>query len=66
MLCPPLSHNDLAWRIFADDHNVLDRVDLNRGMQGIWNITHTDIPRLLQGQLGAQVKHDLPNFMIIN
>ena len=43
-------HNDLAWRIRSDLGADLDRVDLAATVPG----THTDLPRLRRGGLGAQ------------
>ena len=49
-------HNDLPWQMYKNEHNVLANIDLNSDMRLRWNISHTDIPRLRQGQVGAQVK----------
>ena len=43
-------HNDLAWRIRTDFGADLRRVDLAVPVPG----THTDLPRLRRGRLGAQ------------
>jgi membrane dipeptidase len=43
-------HNDLAWRIRTDFGADLRRVDLAAPLTG----THTDLPRLRRGGLGAQ------------
>src|SRR3954465_3807909 len=43
-------HNDLAWRIRTDFGADLRRVDLAAPVTG----THTDLPRLRRGGLGAQ------------
>jgi membrane dipeptidase len=43
-------HNDLAWRIRTDFGADLRRVDLAAPLTG----THTDVPRLRRGRLGAQ------------
>src|SRR3954451_14586068 len=43
-------HNDLAWKIRADFGADLRRVDLAVPVTG----THTDLPRLRRGGLGAQ------------
>ena len=51
------SHNDLAWQLWVNERNRLGQVNLGESLIGIWNITHTDIPRLREGKLGAQVKH---------
>ncbi|XP_013419546.1 dipeptidase 1 [Lingula anatina] len=47
-------HNDLAWQYRKNVQNHVDSVNLAESLIGIWNITHTDIPRLHQGKLGAQ------------
>lgn len=49
-------HNDLAWALYREVNNQLNAVNLNENLTGLgWSICHTDIPRLRQGLLGAQV-----------
>ncbi|XP_072014131.1 dipeptidase 1-like [Amphiura filiformis] len=45
-------HNDLPWRLKQHEDNKLKSLDLNQ--RPSWEITHTDIPRLRQGRVGAQ------------
>jgi len=45
-----LSHNDWPTSMFRLAFYQLEQLDIND-----WNATHTDIPRLRQGQVGAQV-----------
>lgn len=47
-------HNDLPHKLYQNVQNQLERVDLNQSLIGIWPLTHTDIPRLRQGRVGAQ------------
>jgi len=47
-------HNDLAWQLYVNIQNQLERVDLNQSLIGLWNNLHTDIPRLREGRVGAQ------------
>ena len=54
------SHNDLAWNIRKFVHNKLGKVNFSMDLsqekpwsESKWS--HTDIPRLVQGGLGAQV-----------
>jgi membrane dipeptidase len=43
-------HNDLAWELRDTIGGDLDRIDLARGV----DFTHTDLPRLARGRVGAQ------------
>jgi membrane dipeptidase len=43
-------HNDLAWELRDTIGGDLDRADLARGV----DFTHTDLPRLARGKVGAQ------------
>ena len=43
-------HNDLPWKIRVEADGDLDRVDPSGHLEGF----HTDIPRLLEGGVGAQ------------
>ncbi|HEY0981405.1 membrane dipeptidase, partial [Schlesneria sp.] len=43
-------HNDLPWAIRTDFASLLDRADLSQHVPKL----HTDIPRLRQGNVGAQ------------
>lgn len=42
-------HNDLPWQLRKQFNNELNKVDLNT-----LNTTHTNIPKIKQGRLGAQ------------
>ena len=44
------SHNDLPWQLRKQFNNQLNKVDLNT-----LNSTHTNIPKIKEGHLGAQV-----------
>ena len=53
-------HNDLAWNIRQFIHNKLNTVNFSSDLRQVepWassKWSHTDIPRLVQGRLGAQV-----------
>ena len=48
---PHCSHNDLAYAIRSLVENQLDEIDLSKHV----NRTMTDIPRLREGLVGAQV-----------
>jgi hypothetical protein len=54
-------HNDLPYQLYKNEHNVLASVDLRSDLRLVWNISHTDIPRLRAGKLGAQVGLVKPN-----
>ncbi|XP_072013990.1 dipeptidase 1-like [Amphiura filiformis] len=45
-------HNDLPWQFKTEVNNEISKVDLNE--KPTWNPTHTDIPRLREGLVGAQ------------
>eukprot|EP00057_Strongylocentrotus_purpuratus_P034965 XP_797213.4 PREDICTED: dipeptidase 1 [Strongylocentrotus purpuratus] len=45
-------HNDLPWQLVLYVDNKLQEIDLN--VRPNFNITHTDIPRLRAGLVGAQ------------
>ncbi|KAK6166560.1 hypothetical protein SNE40_023217 [Patella caerulea] len=47
-------HNDLAWQYRKQAQNQVYKVNLADSLIGVWNITHTDIPRIQQGHLKAQ------------
>jgi len=47
-------HNDLAYQMYKNVQNQLERVDLNQSLIGYWENLHTDIPRLREGRVGAQ------------
>ncbi|XP_055959264.1 dipeptidase 1-like, partial [Patella vulgata] len=47
-------HNDLAWQYRAQAQNQVHQVNLAESLIGVWNTTHTDIPRIKQGHLKAQ------------
>lgn len=44
-------HNDLPWQLLKQFNNQLTDVDLNK-----LNTTHTNIPKIKEGRLGAQVR----------
>lgn len=46
----PRSHNDLPWQLRKQFNNQLNNVDLYT-----LNTTHTNIPKIKEGRLGAQV-----------
>ena len=48
------SHNDLPMKMKRGANNKLTTFDLNELPP--WDVTHTDIPRLRQGLVGAQVR----------
>ncbi|KAL3831966.1 hypothetical protein ACJMK2_023654 [Sinanodonta woodiana] len=45
-------HNDFAMQFRAFAKNRVNSVDLYGDLQKVWNISHTDIPRLRQGIVG--------------
>ncbi|XP_063951321.1 dipeptidase 1-like [Lytechinus pictus] len=45
-------HNDLPWQLVIYEDNDLARIDLNQ--RPTFNVSHTDIPRLREGLVGAQ------------
>lgn len=47
-------HNDLPYQIYKNEQYQLENVDLNQSLIGVWDITHTDIPRLREGLVGGQ------------
>ena len=47
------SHNDLPMKMKRNANNLLQTFDLNETPP--WDPTHTDIPRLKEGLVGAQV-----------
>ncbi|XP_006812598.1 dipeptidase 1-like [Saccoglossus kowalevskii] len=47
-------NNDLAWQIRVHHNNRLEDVNLLADMSGYWEISHTDIPRMREGRVGAQ------------
>ncbi|KAK3594948.1 hypothetical protein CHS0354_009335 [Potamilus streckersoni] len=47
-------HNDLAWKYWESANNRVYSANLNTDLTKIWNITHTDIPRMRKGKIGAQ------------
>ena len=55
-----LSHNDLAWTISSNLDNDLSQFDFNSDLTEVepWASdphSHTDLPRIREGRLGAQV-----------
>jgi len=49
-------HNDMPVRYrFYSNTSVYD-VDMTSDLRTAWNRSHTDIPRLRKGKVGAQVK----------
>lgn len=52
-------HNDLPWNIRSFIHNQLEKLKLNESLKDVepWSVSnwsHTDLPRLLEGQVGGQ------------
>ncbi|KAL3831968.1 hypothetical protein ACJMK2_023656, partial [Sinanodonta woodiana] len=54
-------HNDLSWQFLNNVNNkVYGSIDFSTDIREVWNTTktnfpsHTDIPRLRQGKVGAQ------------
>ncbi|CAH1780218.1 unnamed protein product [Owenia fusiformis] len=47
-------HNDLPWQYKKQANNSVESIDLEQSLKGIWSPTHTDIPRLREGRVGAQ------------
>ncbi|XP_026745230.1 putative dipeptidase MGYG_00085, partial [Trichoplusia ni] len=55
-------HNDLPWNIRKFLRNQINEFELNTDLTVVepWSISkysHTDLPRLKQGMVGAQVSH---------
>ncbi|XP_071488261.1 dipeptidase 1-like [Diadema antillarum] len=47
-------HNDWPWQLKQKQDNALQTIDLNSDLTTLWNISHTDIPRLKEGLVGGQ------------
>ena len=47
-------HNDIPWAFRKRVNNRLDRLDLSDDLSRVEPPTHTDIPRLVKGQVGGQ------------
>ncbi|KAJ8042269.1 Dipeptidase 1 [Holothuria leucospilota] len=47
-------HNDLPWFLKNNHDNRLEDIDLSVNISEAYDITHTDIPRLRAGKVGAQ------------
>ena len=47
-------HNDIPWAFRRRVNNRLDRPDLSDDLSRVERPTHTDIPRLIKGQVGGQ------------
>ena len=47
-------HNDLPWQYRQHVKNAVYSPDAD--LEAGWPVVHTDIPRLRQGKLGAQVR----------
>ncbi|ELT93254.1 hypothetical protein CAPTEDRAFT_215136 [Capitella teleta] len=47
-------HNDLPHQYRSKVQNQMEDVDLTQDVNEQWGYSHTDIPRLREGQLGAQ------------
>lgn len=52
-------HNDLAYWYYETVHNNVYSVDMRKNLQKVLpnSTIHTDIPRIRQGRLSAQVPH---------
>ena len=48
-------HNDWPWQFRNHRQNVLNNISLNDDLTKLYPISHTDIPRIRTGRLGAQV-----------
>ena len=49
----------MPWQYRNRISNQVSMVDLNTDVNSQWGYSHTDIPRLRQGQVGGQVSHVL-------
>lgn len=47
-------HNDYPFQLYLNVKNQIDKVDMTSDLRQVWNISHTDIPRLRMGRVGAQ------------
>ncbi|KAJ8042266.1 Dipeptidase 1 [Holothuria leucospilota] len=47
-------HNDLPWFLKKNHDNRLEDIDLSINLKGQYDVSHTDIPRLREGKVGAQ------------
>ncbi|MCH9058202.1 MAG: dipeptidase [Planctomycetes bacterium] len=47
-------HNDLPWQYRSRVNNHVDRLDIAQDLTTLESPTHTDLPRLRAGRLGAQ------------
>ena len=56
MAATPLidGHNDLPWQYRSRVNNHVDRLDIAQDLTTLERPTHTDLPRLRAGRLGAQ------------
>ena len=52
-------HNDLAYWYYETVHNNVYSVDMRKNLKKVFpnSTIHTDIPRIRQGRLSAQVPH---------
>ena len=51
-----LRHNDWAMQIRDHRKNVINNISLDDDFTQYYNESHTDIPRLREGKVGAQVR----------
>ena len=66
LLFSPVRHNDLPWNIRKFVYNQILNFNFTSDLQKVepWsrsNWSHTDLPRLRAGLMGAQVRHDNNN-----
>lgn len=52
-------HNDLPWNLYSMERNRINKFELDSDLKkdpkwGVSTSSHTDIPRLLEGKVGAQ------------
>ena len=54
------SHNDFPWQMYKRFNNAIEDFDFAKDLRDVQPAFNTDIPRLKEGLLGAQVggKHD--------
>lgn len=55
----PFRHNDLAYWYYETVHNKVYSVDMRKNLKVLYpnSTIHTDIPRIRQGRLSAQVRY---------
>ena len=48
-------HNDLPWQLYKRFNDSIDDIDFTKDVRSLWPASNTDIPRMREGLLGAQV-----------